>query len=104
VYDRVRENRRKMKAPLAEVADVSLNESFRRNLNTFITTFLAIATVAVVAFVCNLDAIISFAVPMAVGVVAGFFSSTFLCIPAWVAWMGKREAKKAAKERSKRKK
>ncbi len=104
VYDRVRANRRKMKAPLAEVADISLNETFKRNLNTFITTFLAIATVAVVAFVENLDAIISFAVPMAVGVVAGFFSSTFLCIPAWVAWMNKREAKKAAKERSKGKK
>ena len=100
VYDRVRANRRKMRAPLAEVANVSLNETFKRNLNTFITTFLAIATVAVVAFVENLDAIISFAVPMAVGVVAGFFSSTFLCIPAWVAWMNKREAKKAAKERS----
>ena len=104
VYDRVRDNRRKMKAPLAEIADASLNGTFKRNLNTFITTFLAIATVAVVAFVENLDAIISFAVPMAVGVVAGFFSSTFLCIPAWVAWMNKREAKKAAKERSKGKK
>ena len=100
VYDRIRDNRRKMKAPLDEVADYSLNETFRRNLNTFITTFLAIATVAVVAFIWNLDAIISFAVPMAVGVVAGFFSSTFLCIPAWVAWMNKREARKAAKERS----
>ena len=104
VYDRIRDNRRKMKAPLAEVADYSLNETFTRNLNTFITTFVAIATVAVVAFVWNLDAIISFAVPMAVGVMAGFFSSTFLCIPAWVAWMNKREARKAAKERSKGKK
>lgn len=104
VYDRVRANRRKLKAPLAEVADISLNETFKRNLNTFITTFLAIATVAVVAFVENLDAIISFAVPMAVGVVAGFFSSTFLCIPAWVAWMNKRAEKKAAKERAKGKK
>ena len=104
VYDRVRGNRRKLRAPLAEVANISWNETFKRHLNTFITTFLAIATVAVVAFVENLDAIISFAVPMAVGVVAGFFSSTFLCIPAWVAWMNKREAKKAAKERSKGKK
>ena len=104
VYDRVRANRSKLKAPLAEVADISLNETFKRNLNTFITTFIAIATVAVVAFVCNLDAIISFAVPMAVGVVAGFFSSTFLCIPAWVAWMNKRAEKKAAKERAKGKK
>ncbi len=99
VYDRIRDNRRKLKTSLAEVADYSLNETFSRNLNTFITTFVAIATVAVVAVVLNLDAIISFAVPMAVGVVAGFFSSTFLCIPAWVAWMNKREAKKALKER-----
>ena len=104
VYDRVRDNRRKMKASLTEVADYSLNETFTRNLNTFITTFIAIATVAIVAIVLNLDAIISFAVPMSVGVVAGFFSSTFLCIPAWVAWMNKREAKKALKERAKGKK
>ena len=104
VYDRIRDNRRKMKAPLAEVADYSLNETFSRNLNTFITTFLAIATVAVVAFIWNLDAIISFAVPMAVGVVAGFFSSTFLCIPAWVGWMNIRAERKALKERASRKK
>lgn len=98
VYDRVRDNRRLMpKASMREVADASLNQSFRRNFNTFLTTFVAIGTVAVVALISGLESITSFAVPMMIGTVAGFYSSTFLCIPTWVLWMEKREKKAQAK-------
>ncbi|MBP5303987.1 MAG: protein translocase subunit SecF [Clostridia bacterium] len=104
VYDRVRSNRRLMpKASLNEVADVALNQTFTRNFNTFLTTFIAIGTVAIVALLSGLESITSFAVPMMIGTVAGFYSSTFLCIPTWVLWMNKRAEKAKAKEKAKKK-
>ncbi|MBQ9963850.1 MAG: protein translocase subunit SecF [Clostridia bacterium] len=102
IYDRIRENRAKMdkKASIDEVVNVSLHQSFGRTLNTTICTFIAIATVAVIALIFSMDAIVSFALPMTFGVVAGFFSSTFLCTPLWALWVkqsAKRKALKAKK-------
>ncbi len=95
IYDRIRENRRKMdkKTPISEVVNVSLGQSFARTLNTSICTFLAIGTVAVFALVTSMGEIISFALPMAVGVICGFYSSTFLCTPIWAAWVERKEKK-----------
>ncbi len=97
VYDRIRENRTIMdkQASIEEVVNVSLNQSFTRSLNTSICTFIAIGTVAVIALINSLSSIISFALPMTVGVVAGFFSSTFLCSPLWVLWVKHTERRKA---------
>ncbi len=102
IYDRIRENRGKMdkKHSISEVVNVSLRQSFGRTLNTTICTFVAIATVAVIALFTSMDAIVSFALPMTFGVVAGFYSSTFLCTPLWALWVEKsaeRKAKKAKK-------
>lgn len=85
IYDRIRENRRIMdsKCSIAEVVNRSINQSFTRTLNTSICTFIAIATVAVVGLIFNLDSIISFAVPMMFGVISGFYTSVFLCSPLW---------------------
>ncbi|MBR3290160.1 MAG: protein translocase subunit SecF [Clostridia bacterium] len=103
VYDRIRDNRRLMRgAELSEVADFSMNQSFTRNFNTFLSTFIAIGTVSAVAVFSGLSEIISFSVPMLIGTAAGFYSSTFLCVPAWVAWMNRRDARK--KETAKTKK
>ena len=64
----------------------SINQSFTRTLNTSLCTFAAIAVVAVLALVYQLDSIVSFALPMMVGVVSGFYSSTFIAGPLWVLW------------------
>ena len=98
IYDRIRENRRVMdsKTPIAEVVNVSINQSFARCFNTALCTFTAIAVVAVMALVLRMDSIISFAVPMMLGVVSGFYTSTFLCSPMWVAWVEHKEKKAAA--------
>ena len=103
VYDRIRDNRRQMRtASLEEVSNFSMNQSFTRNFNTFLSTFIAIGAVTMVAVFSGLSEIISFALPMLIGTTAGFYSSTFLCIPAWVAWMNRREQSKAAKAKSKK--
>lgn len=72
IYDRIRENRRIMdkKTPIAEVVNVSLNQSFVRTMNTTICTFIAVATVAVLALATSMDSIVSFVVPMMFGVVS----------------------------------
>ncbi len=103
IYDRIRENRRKMgkTESIRSIVNLSLNQSFTRTLNTSVCTFIAIGTVAVVALVTNMTDIISFALPMSVGVVAGFYSSTFLCTPLWALWVEYSAARKAAKKTTK---
>ena len=100
IYDRIRENRRKMdkKSSIDEVVNLSLTQSFSRTLNTSICTFIAIGTVAVFALVASMDNIVSFALPMSIGVISGFYSSTFLCTPIWAAWVKRSESKKKAKK------
>jgi len=92
IYDRIRENRSRLgkSADICEVVDLSLRQSFRRTMNTSVTTTIVVLTLVVVALTQNLDAIISFAVPLFFGVLSGFYSSTFLCAPAWALWTKKR--------------
>ncbi len=103
IYDRIRENRVKMekKASIGEVVNVSLRQSFGRTVNTSICTFVAIGTVAVIAAIFSMDAIISFALPMSFGVISGFYSSTFLCTPMWALWVEHSARRKAAKAKKK---
>ncbi|MBP3435981.1 MAG: protein translocase subunit SecF [Clostridia bacterium] len=105
IYDRIRENRRKMdsKTSISEIVNVSLRQSFSRTLNTSICTFIAIGTVAVFALIFSMDNIVSFALPMAIGVISGFYTSTFLCTPIWAAWVEHSTKKKALKKSAKKK-
>ncbi len=100
IYDRIRENRKKMdkKTSMDEIVNLSLHQSFGRTLNTTICTFIAIATVAVIALIFSMNAIVSFALPMTFGVVSGFYSSTFLCTPMWALWVEKSAKRKARKK------
>lgn len=102
IYDRIRENRKKMdkKTRTTEIVNLSLLQSFTRTLNTSICTLIAIGTVAVVALITGLDSIASFALPMSIGVIAGFYSTTFLCTPLWAVWAEKLETRKAASKKS----
>ena len=99
IYDRIRENRKKLdpKTPIADVVNISLNQSFVRTRNTTITTCIAVGTIAVVALVLRMDAIISFALPMLFGAISGFYSSVFLSSPLWSMWVEHKAKKEAAK-------
>lgn len=91
IYDRVRENRRKMgpKTSLVSVMNLSMNQTLGRTLLTSITTFLALLVVCVVAALYGITSVVSFALPMMVGVVAGAFSSQFIA-PNIFAWWRER--------------
>ena len=94
IFDRIRENRRIMdkKATISEVVNTSINQTMTRSINTTITTFLAVSVIGVIALIVNLDSLISLALPMAIGILAGFYSSTFLSCSCWALWMEKRLA------------
>ncbi len=96
IYDRIRENRRLApRAPLSDVVNLSINQSFRRTLNSSITTFTAVACITVIAALYGLDSLLSFSVPMMFGIVSGFYTSTCLAAPLWV-WMKDKMAARAA--------
>ncbi|MDD2362573.1 MAG: protein translocase subunit SecF [Oscillospiraceae bacterium] len=98
IFDRIRENRRSMEKTksIGEIANKSINQSFTRSFNTSLCTFLAIGTVAALALWFNLDQIISFAVPMMVGVVSGCYSSVCICGPLWILWQERKNKKELA--------
>jgi len=88
VYDRIRENTRLYgkKRPLGELVDLSINQSLRRTLNTTLSTVAAMAVVAIVAFIFNIETIVTFAFPMVFGLLTGVYSTIFISGPLWVRW------------------
>ncbi len=93
VFDRIRENGRKMdKVPFGDVVNTSIHETIGRSINTTITTLLTIGAVFVACAVAviifptsNLDTLRDFAGTLMVGILAGLFSSVFLSGLLWNA-------------------
>ncbi len=99
IYDRIRENRNRNRGgDLAEVVNLSINQTLTRSLITSITTFIAVVVVALVAEFFGLTTLRSFAIPMAVGMVSGSYSSICLSGPLWVKWQEFRRNLKLKKE------
>ena len=88
IFDRVRENKKFFPSlSVCEQVNKSINETLLRSVMTAITTFCSIVSVVVVAEFFGVTALRSFAIPMAVGIIAGCFSSVFLAGPMWVRWV-----------------
>ena len=103
IYDRIRENRRKSgpKVSTAEVVNASLNQCLVRTICTSVTTIFAIGSVLVVSLIYNIDSIVSFALPMMIGLVSGSYSSLCIAAPLWVMWKNHKDKKRAeAKQNS----
>ena len=99
IYDRIRENRNRNRGgDLAEVVNLSINQTLTRSIITSITTFIAVVVVALVAEFFGLTTLRSFAIPMAVGMVSGSYSSICLSGPLWVKWQEFRRNLKLKKE------
>ncbi|WP_029269181.1 protein translocase subunit SecDF [Virgibacillus alimentarius] len=91
VFDRIRENLRKINkrirstTELAKIVNRSIVQTFWRSINTSITTM-----VAVLAFLfLGAESITSFAIALAIGLIAGTYSSLLLSSQIWLAWRGK---------------
>ncbi len=82
IFDRIRYNNSLLgeKTPKAELINTSIRETFRRSVNTTVTTLIAL----VVLYIVGVESIRTFVFPIIVGVCAGFFSSVFVTGPMWM--------------------
>lgn len=90
VFDRIRENVKKSAGgSFKEIVDISVHQTMRRSIGTTITTLLPV----ILIIIFGVPSIRNFAIPIAVGVIAGTFSSVFIAGPLWSAMRGKKPVK-----------
>ena len=78
IFDRIRENNRYMrKGGVEEIIDVSINQTISRSVMTSVTTLV----VLVALLIMGSPALREFVLPLMIGILAGTYSSIFLCSP-----------------------
>ena len=93
IYDRIRENQPYFqKRPFEELVDTSINQTLSRSINTSVATGVSILIVCILAYVYNIDSIMTFAVPMLVGIISGCYSTVCLAGPMMVMWHNRKNA------------
>ena len=93
VFDRIRENSHSMRRSTpTEIANISINKTLARSINTSLTTLIVIGAVNV--FVPTVR---EFSFPLLVGITAGAYSSIFIASPVWVIIKGKMNKNKTVK-------
>ncbi|WP_195999273.1 protein translocase subunit SecF [Clostridium sp. 1001271B_151109_B4] len=93
VFDRIRENNHNMRrSNPTEVANVSINKTLARSINTSLTTLIVIGAVNV--FVPTVR---EFSFPLLIGIAAGAYSSIFIASPIWVILKNRMNKKKSVK-------
>ncbi|MEP3277005.1 MAG: protein translocase subunit SecF [Stappiaceae bacterium] len=81
VYDRIRENLRKYKKkPLAELLDLSINQTLSRTTMTSVTTLLALLSL----YFLGGEVLRSFTFAMIWGIIVGTYSSIFIAAPVLI--------------------
>lgn len=92
VFDRIRENVKKnRRMPSEEVANISINETMARSINTTLTTLITIT--AVYIFVPSIR---EFSLPLIIGIACGAYSSIFIASPLWVVLKKRKDKNKKA--------
>ena len=95
VYDRIRENKNAHPTmKFTDLVNMSINQSLIRSINTTVSTVLALGVVCVIAMAYGLNSILTFAFPMAIGMISGVYSTICIAGPLWVAYE-ERKTKKA---------
>lgn len=98
IYDRIRENSKLYgkKMTREENVNLSINQSLTRSINTSLTTVVAMLAVTIVAAVYGVTSIISFSLPVMIGMIAGTYSSVCLVSVLWSYFEGKKDTHKGA--------
>lgn len=95
IYDRIRENSGiAAKMSVEDLTDLSITQSMARSIGTAFTTVAAIIIIYIFASINSIQSIENFALPMAVGMLSGFYSSNFIACPLWVMWQKKKHTSK----------
>ena len=95
IFDRIRENARKMPSstPRVDVVNRSIKECLGRTINTTLTTLVTI----VCLYIFGVSSIREFALPIIVGIISGVYSANMIDGYVWAFLEEKKRAKKAAK-------
>lgn len=98
IYDRIRENKKLFgnKMDVAQLTNLSINQSMTRSVNTSLNTLFTMIIVCIIALIGNLDSIMSFSLPMVFGLISGVYSTICIAGPLWVTWQEHKLKKKAA--------
>jgi preprotein translocase subunit SecF len=82
VYDRIRENLRRLNKPFEEVVNISINETLARSLNTSVTVIL----VLLAFYLFGGESIKYFTLALLIGIISGTYSSIFNASPLLVVY------------------
>lgn len=95
IFDRIRENARKMptSTPRVDVVNLSIKECLGRTINTTLTTLVTI----VCLYIFGVSSIREFALPIIVGIISGVYSANMINGYVWAFLEEKKRARKAAK-------
>lgn len=96
IYDRLRENRAKHGSNMSDrdLVNLSINQTLSRSIITTATTVTAMISIAIVCSLQGVTSILSFAIPLAFGMLVGFYSSLCLAGPLWI-WHRERKERKS---------
>ncbi len=99
IYDRLRENRAKYGDKLSnrDLVNLSINQTLSRSIITTATTVTAMLSISVVCSIMGVTSILTFSIPLAVGMLVGFYSSLCLAGPLWIWWQERKTHKKLTK-------
>ena len=88
VFDRIRENRilHGKKLSYDMLVNKSVAQSFTRSINTTATTSIAMFVICVVAVITGISSMLSFALPLLIGLLCGIITSLFIAGPLWARW------------------
>jgi len=82
VFDRIRENLLKTSGTFEEIVERSVNETLARSINTSLTVFFPLLTI----FLFGGETLKWFSLALIIGLIAGTYSSIFLCAPLLVVF------------------
>lgn len=82
VYDRIRENLRKLNKPFEEIVNISINETLARSLNTSVTVVLVLSAF----YMFGGESIKYFVLALLIGIISGTYSSIFNASPLLVVY------------------
>ncbi len=89
VFDRIRENLKGQtsKQSFGDIADISLNQTLARSINTSVSTLFPLLAL----YIWGAGSLRTFVFALIVGILVGTYSSIFIASPVLTLWQGKRK-------------
>ncbi len=79
IFDRIRENKGKTEDIDEKLINDGINQSLRRSIFTSLTTFFTVISL----YIFGVESVKIFALPIAIGIICGTYSSIFIAGPIW---------------------